>query len=76
MDELIAQIQDKTGLTADKAQEVVTIVIGYLRDTLPDGVVDQAMSIALGAAGTASDLAGGLVDKAKGTVGDLLGGTD
>ncbi len=76
MDELIAQIQDKTGLTADKAQEVITMVLGYLRDTLPDGVVDQAMGLALGAAGTASDLAGGLVDKAKGTVGDLLGGTD
>ena len=76
MDELIRQIQERTGLSPQKATEVVGVVLDHLRSVLPDGVVDQLVGGALGAAGTASELTEGIVDAAKGLLGGLTGDAD
>ena len=44
MEELIAQITEKTGMAADKARQVVEIVRNYLEDNLPDSAVDSIRS--------------------------------
>ena len=42
MDDLIKDIQERTGLSAEKVLEVVTMVTEYLKNALPDELVDQA----------------------------------
>lgn len=58
MEDLIKQIQDKTGLPADKVLEVVTIVTEFLKENLPEDLIDQITSYISQAAATASDTAG------------------
>ena len=41
MDDLVAQIQEKTGLSAEKVLEVVTIVTDFFKENLPDALVNQ-----------------------------------
>lgn len=41
MDQLLAQISERTGLTNDQAREVVQIVISYLKDKLPGPIAAQ-----------------------------------
>jgi len=57
MEDLIAQIQEKTGLSADKVLEVVTIVTEYLKERLPDDLVAQITTYLAEAAGAASEAA-------------------
>jgi len=66
MEDLIAQIQEKTGLPADKVLEVVTIVTDYMKERLPDDLIEQvtaylseAAGVATGAAGSAGGMASG-----------------
>lgn len=61
MDDLIKDIQERTGLPADKVLEVVTMVTEYLRNALPDELVDQITSYL----GTAAESAGGMADQAR-----------
>ena len=41
MEDLIADIQEKTGLSADKVLEVVTMVADYMKNALPEELVDK-----------------------------------
>lgn len=80
MDDLIKQIQEKTGLPVDKAQDVIETVVGFVADKLPGPIGDQVKNF-LGGDGDAADAGGddggGLMDKAKdalGGLGGILGG--
>lgn len=74
MDELIAQIMEKTGVTADKAKEMLGVTADWMKNRLPDEVADQVGSVLSGAgtmAGTATEAASGAAAAASGKVGDL-----
>ena len=65
MDDLIRDIQERTGLSADTVLEVVTMVTDYMRQALPEDLVEQistylgaAAESATGAASTAKTTAG------------------
>lgn len=80
MDELIAQITEKTGVTAEKAKEMVGVTTEWMRSKLPDDMVDQVSSmlagageIATSAAGSAAEMASGAAATATGMAGDLWG---
>ncbi|MEN8240139.1 MAG: hypothetical protein ABFR53_13170 [Actinomycetota bacterium] len=65
MDELISQIVEKTGVTAQQARDGVNMAIDWVKDKLPSDMVDQIGGILDGA----GDMAAGAVDKAKGAAG-------
>ena len=82
MEELIKQLQEKTGLPVDKVQDVIETVIGFVSDKLPGPIGDQVKGF-LGGGDDGDDGGdsdgGGLMDKAKdalGGLGGLLGGKD
>ena len=61
MEDLIAEIQEKTGLSTDKVLEVVTLVTEFMKERLPDdliqsisGYLGEAADKAMGAAGSAT----------------------
>ena len=58
MDDLIADIQERTGLPTDTVVEVVTMVADYLRQALPDDLVQQVAAHLGNAAESATDIAG------------------
>ena len=65
MDELKKQLSEKLGLSEDISQQAVDMVLGFVKDKLPEGmqgVVDSVMS------GEMPDT-DGLLDKAKGLFG-------
>jgi len=66
MEELIAQVSQKTGLPADRAQTAVETVLSFLKSKLPAAIGGQ-LDQAVGGAGVA-----GLGDAAKG-LGGLFG---
>lgn len=76
MDELIAQLTEKTGLAADQVKSVVDGVMDFLKEKLPGGMGEQIQGFLEGNADTVGDTAGGLVDKAKDILGGLTGGGD
>ncbi len=61
MEDLITEIQERTGLPADKVLEVVTMVTDYLRNALPDDLVRQVSSYL----GAAAESAGGVAGSAR-----------
>jgi len=63
MEDLIRDIQERTGLSADAVLEVVTMVTEYMRQALPEDLVEQ-ISAYLGAA---ADSAGGAAGSASST---------
>ena len=63
MDELIKQITQKTGISADQAHQAVTVVVDYLKKHLPAPVAVQIDGILSG---------GGMPDLSKG-LGGILG---
>ncbi|MEA2010410.1 MAG: hypothetical protein U9N78_06885 [Actinomycetota bacterium] len=69
MDELIAQIMEKTGVTADKAREMIGVTTEWMKDKLPESLADQ-VSTALAGAG---DMASSAVDKSKDAAGSAAG---
>ncbi len=77
MEDLIEDIQERTGLPADKVLEVVTMVTDYLRNALPDDLVAQitqhlnnaaerATSAAASASSTAASSASAAIGMASG----------
>ncbi len=79
MEELIKQLQEKTGLPVDKVQDVIETVIGFVSDKLPGPIADQVKGFLGGDDDGGDDDVGGLMDKAKdalGGLGGLLGGND
>jgi uncharacterized protein YjbJ (UPF0337 family) len=74
VDELIAQITEKTGVTTEKAKEMVAVTAGWMRERVPADVADQLGSILSGAgdmAGSATEAASGAATAATGKAGDL-----
>jgi uncharacterized protein YjbJ (UPF0337 family) len=74
MDELIAQIMEKTGVTAEKAKEMLGVTANWMKDRLPDDVSDQIGSMLSGAgdiAGSATEAASGAAAAATGKAGEL-----
>jgi len=65
MDELKKQLSEKLGLSEEMSEQAVDMVLGFVKDKLPEGLqgpVDSIMS------GEVPDAAG-LLDKAKGLFG-------
>ncbi|MCZ7533283.1 MAG: hypothetical protein M5U23_07745 [Acidimicrobiia bacterium] len=77
MEDLIKQIQDRTGLPADKVIEVVTIVTEFLKDNLPQDLIDQITAYmsqaAMTAGGSASSAGGAAASGATGVVSGAVG---
>jgi hypothetical protein len=79
VEQLIAQLQEKTGLGADQIRSVVSGVIDFLGDKLPGPIADQVRKL-LGDESEAAESPVGelgseeLLDQAKGMIGGLLGG--
>lgn len=74
MDDLIAQITEKTGVTAEKAKEMVGVTADWVKSRVPEDVADQFGSILSGAgdiAGSATEAASGAAAAATGKAGEL-----
>ena len=76
MDELLKQLQEKTGLGVDQIKSVLAGVSEFLGDKLPGPIASQVNKF-LGDEGSAADAGGdeggGLMDKAKDALGGLMG---
>ncbi len=66
MEDLIKDIQERTGLSADKVLEVVTMVTDYMRNALPDDLVAQITKYLSDAATSPGDSASDVVNSAAG----------
>jgi len=80
VEQLLKQLQEKTGLDMDQIKSVVAGVADFLGDKLP-GPIGEQVSKLLGGDDEAGDDAGGgddeggdLLDQAKDMLGGLLGG--
>lgn len=77
MEDLINDIQERTGLPADKVLEVVTMVTDYMRHALPEDLVAQVtayLGVAAEQAGGAASTAGSAAASATGSA--AAGATD
>jgi hypothetical protein len=70
MEDLIKDIQQRTGLPADKVLEVVTMVTDYLRNALPDDLVRQVTAYL----GSAAEAAGSAAGSARATASSATSG--
>lgn len=75
MEDLINEIQEKTGLSADKVLEVVTMVADYMRQALPDDLVVQITTYLGDAASSPGDAAGGVITSATDVAAKAAGST-
>ena len=75
MDQLIKQLQEKTGLGVDQIKSVIDGVMDFLGDKLPGPLADQVKGF-LGddEGGDEGDSGGGLMDQAKDMLGGMMGG--
>lgn len=76
MEQLISKITEKTGISMEQAQGAIETVMDFIGDKLPSPIANQIKGLLGGdgdAAGDGGGL-GGLLDKAKGGLGGLLGG--
>lgn len=64
MEDLIKDIQERTGLSADKVLEVVTMVTDYMRNALPEDLVSQISNYLSDAAASPGDSASDAVTTA------------
>ena len=67
MDEIVKMAADKTGISHSQATTAVNLVLGFVKDKLPEGVSGQLDSFLDGKAGS-SDV-GGIADSIKGMFG-------
>ena len=72
MEQLISKITEETGLSAEKAEEVVGMVIGFVKDKLPGPMASQLDGFMGGGADAGG--AGSTMDSVKKGLGGLLGG--
>lgn len=61
MDELVKSVADRVGISEDQAKKAVDIIVGYLKQRLPDSVSGQVDHLL--ASGRAADAAKGLGSK-------------
>jgi len=70
MAELVQKLSDKTGLSPEKSQEVINVVVTHLKERLPAPLSSGLDSIlADGSAGNA----GSLIDEARAAASELSG---
>lgn len=71
MNELINQIVQKTGIPADKAQQVLGVVAGFVKQKFPaiGGQIDSV----LGTGGSSGDASGSNSSNPLGDIGGKLG---
>lgn len=75
MDQLVSMITEKTGLPAEKAEEIVGMVVDFIADKLPGPIGDQVRNFAGGDSdGGGDEGGGGIMDSVKDGLGGLLGG--
>jgi hypothetical protein len=78
VEELIKQLEEKTGLDVDQIKDVIEGVAGFLGDKLPGPLADQIKGLlGAGDGGDSGDNdggGGGLMDQAKDMLGGFLGG--
>jgi hypothetical protein len=78
VDDLIKQLEEKTGLAADQIRSVIEGVADFLGDKLPSPLGDQIKRLLGGGGDTAEGGdeggGGGLMDQAKDMLGGFLGG--
>jgi hypothetical protein len=60
MDELVELVAKKVGISKDQAQQAVEVVIGFLKDKLPEPLAGQIESALEGDLGGLGDVAGSL----------------
>jgi ribosomal protein L7/L12 len=60
MEELIKQVSEKTGLSADQAKSAVETVVNYLKTKLPAPLAGQLDNVLAGSGAHLGDLAKGL----------------
>jgi len=65
MDELKKQLTEKLGLSEDMSQQAIDMVLGFVKDKLPEGMQDIVASAVNGEMPDTD----GLLDKAKGLFG-------
>ncbi|BDS06715.1 hypothetical protein NT6N_17550 [Oceaniferula spumae] len=65
MDELKKQLSEKLGLSEEMSQQAIDMVLGFVKDKLPEGMQDIVNSAVNGEMPDT----GGLLDKAKGLFG-------
>jgi hypothetical protein len=74
MDELIAQLTQRVGLSPDQARQAAETVLGFVKGRLPAPIAGQLDAALAGTGGsTGGSTGGGLGDVAKG-IGGMLGG--
>jgi len=61
MDELKSQLMDKLGVDEGMASSAIDMVLGFVKDKLPEGAQGMIDSVANG-----DDIAGGALDAVKG----------
>lgn len=75
MEDLINDIQEKTGLSADKVLEVVTMVADYMRQALPEDLITQVTSYLGDAATSPGETAAGAMASATDVAARAAGST-
>ncbi|HSF86724.1 MAG TPA: hypothetical protein VLG28_13860 [Acidimicrobiia bacterium] len=75
MDELIKQLQEKTGLGVDQIKQVIDGVMDFMKDKLPAPLANRVAGFLDGDSGDGGgDDGGNLLDKGKDMLGGLMGG--
>lgn len=75
MEDLINDIQEKTGLSTDTVLEVVTMVADYMRQALPDDLVAQVTAYLGNAATSPGDTATDVIASATDVAAKAAGST-
>jgi hypothetical protein len=60
MDELVKMVVDKVGISEAQAKQAVEVVVGYLKDKLPEPLAGQIDGVLKGDVSGLGDMAGGL----------------
>jgi hypothetical protein len=60
MDELINQITSRVGITEEQAKQAVEVVVGFLKDNLPEPIASQIEPALKGDVSGLGDVAGSL----------------
>lgn len=69
MDKLVAMISQKAGISEAQAEQAVTMVIGFLKERLPDPLADKLDDVLEGGGGGGMGDLGGVANMAKGLFG-------
>lgn len=67
---LVELIREKTGVSAEQAQQAVDVVVGFLKEKLPEPIAAQVDQVLKGDISALADQ----IDTAKTMLGSLFGG--